>query len=94
MSGARDIVAGTAIYDVVVCHEPRRFQLAHPMDIPDTTDGHGTPSRYILDVAMPHGSILQLTAFGNATIRHRVPKEPGWTGTRYSIVMRTVKVVG
>ena len=82
-AGARDIVAGTNIYNVVVCDNPRRFQLARLV---------GKDVQYVVfDQELTHGSLFTLAALGNKTFKHQVPKEKGWTGTRFSLVFRTIK---
>lgn len=89
-AGAKDIVAGTKIYNIVVCDSPRRFQLAYPDRI--STEKHGNASEYVFDDDLVDGSLLTLTAEGNRLLKHRVPKQKGWTGVRYSIVFRTLKL--
>jgi hypothetical protein len=89
-AGAKDIAAGSAIYNVVVCDRPRVFQLARPEDIEDHADGHGEAHAYQFNAPLPHGSMVALTAEGNRLLKHRVPKEKGWRGLRFSIVFRTM----
>jgi hypothetical protein len=86
--GAKDIVGGSNIYNLVVCHQPRVFQLAYATDI---EDGGGEPLVFVMNQPMEHGSMVMLTAEGNRLLKHRVPKEKGWKGVRYSIVMRQIK---
>lgn len=90
-AGARDIVAGSSIYNVVVCDNPRVFQLAYPEDIEAHADGHGKASVYQFNAPLTHGSMVALTAEGNRRLKHRVPKEKGWKGLRFSIVFRSMK---
>lgn len=89
--GAKDIVGETTIYDVVVCDKPRVFQLARYSDIPESEDGHSEATQYAFNQAMTHGSMITISAQGNKTMKHRVPKEHGWKGNRFSIVLRCVK---
>ena len=87
-AGAKDIKAGTKIYNVIVCDSPRRFQLADPDKIDNKTQD---ASEYAFDRDMPDGSLMTLTSEGNMQLKHRVPKDKAWTGLRYSIVLRTLK---
>lgn len=89
---AKDIKAGTNIYNFVISEEgpSRHFQLAEPKDIAKGDDGHGVASCYVFNKAMPSGSMIMLTAKGNKELKHRVPKEKLWKGRRISIVLRTV----
>lgn len=89
----RTMVPGSSIYNLVVCDRPRVFQLARPEHIQKKTDGHGEASVYEFDSPMTHGSMLSLTWEGNQTLRHRVPKNKGWTGERYSIVFRAIREI-
>lgn len=91
--GAKDIVEGSNIYNVTVCAEPRVFQVAYAKHIPDSADGHAEAEQYVFDKPLEHGSMFKLTAMGNRLMKHRVPKSPGFTGPRYSIVMRTIKTL-
>jgi len=86
-AGAKDIVAGTKIYNLIICDNPRRFQLAEPSKI----GKKGECSEFVFDELLDNGSLLTLTAEGNKQLLHRVPKEKHWNGIRYSIVFRTVK---
>ena len=90
-SGAKDILAGTNIYNVTVCNRTRVFQLAYPENIMESKTGHGEASRYEFNEALEHGSMIMLTAEGNQKLKHRVPKESNWSGHRYSIVFRKIK---
>jgi hypothetical protein len=90
-AGSKDIVAGSSIYNVVVCDRPRIFQLAYPEDIEKRDDGHGDARVYQFNEPLPHGSMIALTANGNRLLKHRVPKEKGWVGMRFSIVFRTMR---
>lgn len=89
--GAHDIVGGTNIYNVVVCDSPRRFHLAFKEDIPESKTGHAEAEQYVFDEPLEHGSMIKLTADGNRFMKHRVPKEKGWKGHRYSMVFRKIK---
>ena len=80
-SGAKDIVAGTSIHNFVVCDGPRSFQLAPAGDL----------TQYFFNRPLLHGEMVTLTAKGNRLLKHRVPKEPGWSGNRFSIVLRCVR---
>ena len=80
-SGAKDIVAGTSIHNFVVCDSPRLFQLAPAGDL----------TQYFFNRPLLHGEMVTLTAKGNRLLKHRVPKEPGWSGNRFSIVLRCVR---
>ena len=82
-SGAKDIVAGTLIHNFVVCDSPRVFQLAPTGDL----------TKYFFNRPLLHGEMLTLTAKGNRLLQHRVPKEPGWKGRRFSIVLRRVRTI-
>lgn len=62
-------------------------------DIPASADGHGNPEKLVFSKRMDHGSMFKLTAEGNKHMAHRVTKEKGWTGVRYSIVLRCIKDV-
>lgn len=64
----------------------RLFQVAKPEFIDKTK-----ASVYEFNERMEHGSLFALTADGNKTMKHQVPKEKKWTGCRYSIVLRTIK---
>lgn len=81
-AGAKDIRAGTNIYNMVVCDRPRIFELAPADDL----------ERPLFSRELTHGELLTLTAEGNLRLKHRVPKQPGWAGHRYSVVLRSVKV--
>lgn len=85
-AGAKDIKANTNIYNVVVCDNPRVFQLARCEDVVD-----GEATEFVFNEPLIDGSLMTLTAQGNLELKHRVPKEKHWKGTRYSIVLRTLK---
>ena len=89
--GAKDIKADTNIYNVVVCDNPRRFQLAYPDKIFKEGKRKGDAAEYVFDEDLTNGSMMTLTAEGNKTLKHRVPKDKSWRGVRYSIVLRTLK---
>jgi len=88
--GAKDIRGETSIYNAIVCDSPRVFQLANAADI----DEDNNASSVVFSEALPHGSLVTLTAVGNRMLKHRVPKDAKWRGCRYSIVMRSVKQIG
>ena len=86
-AGAKDITGGTNIYNINVFNGINRlFQVAKPEFIDKTK-----ASVYEFNERMEHGSLFALTADGNKTMKHQVPKEKKWTGCRYSIVLRTIK---
>lgn len=79
-AGAKDIRADTNIYNVVFCHEPRRFELQYDH-----------MSHCDFSHKLGNGDMVMLTALGNRLMKHRVPKERGWKGVRYSVVMRSIR---
>ena len=87
-AGAKDIKAGTNIYNVVVCDQPRLFELAEASKVDKSTN---EACETVFSCAVPHGSLLMLTADGNKALKHRVRKDRDWQGCRYSIVMRCIK---
>lgn len=88
--GTKDIAGGTDIWLVVACDVPRRFQLAFPHKDMRLHSGHGEPPSYVFDEPLEDGDLLRLTAEGNCQLRHRVPRELGWIGLRYSLVLRVI----
>jgi hypothetical protein len=48
-AGAKDIRPSTDIWNVVVCKEPRVFQVARAEDIPKSTNGHAEPLKYVFN---------------------------------------------
>lgn len=91
--GAKDIVADSNVYNITVCAEPRVFQLALADHIPESADGHAEAVQYVFNEPLEHGSMLKLSAEGNKVMKHRVPKSPGFTGPRFSIVLRQMKLL-
>jgi hypothetical protein len=86
-AGAKDIEKETNIYNINVFRGINRlFQVAKPEFIDKTK-----ASVYEFNERMEHGSLFSLTAEGNRTMKHQVPKEKEWIGCRYSIVLRAIK---
>lgn len=96
-AGAKDMVAGSTFYNVMVYEgkRNRHFQLANVSDLPETSStGHETPASYQFNKRTRNGAMVVITAEGNKRMKHRVPKEKGWEGERYSIVFRCIKSRG
>lgn len=78
-TGATDIRSGTSIFDLSI-GTPRTFCI-------EREDGSPVWSRKLQE-----GSMLVLTALGNRTYKHSVPKEPAVKTHRYSIIFRSVRL--
>ena len=85
-AGAKDIVCNTNIYNVNVFKGTNRlFQVAKYENINEKI-----ADVYEFNERMKHGSIFVLSADGNKTMKHQIPKEKKWTGCRYSLVLRSI----